>query len=231
MQGGRQGALLAAAPILLSCTPLALTFPMALPCPPALSSPCCRPQALLPLPWLPPGRAAALPPSGGRDLPHLRSSTNSICHVEAGGCCPPGLGTTASAAGRGALLPALRSPGTARGTKEGAFPSRAAQPGTSRNRVPGGSRALQPGAGPFPKPTRLFESHRGGRGRARWPPPAAAALPRLTSRPDPRRPRAAALAPWHQPRSDPGSCSQGTSPPGSFGQREVALGTAAVIVF
>lgn len=108
MQGGRQGALLAAAPILLSCTPLALTFPVALPCPPALSSPCCRPQALLPLPWLPPGWAAALPPSGGRDLPHLHSSTDSICHVEAGGCCPPGLGTTASAAGRGALLSSLR---------------------------------------------------------------------------------------------------------------------------
>lgn len=108
MQGGRQGALLAAAPILLSCTPLALTFPVALPCPPALSSPCCRPQALLPLPRLPPGWAAALPPSGGRDLPHLHSSTNSICHVEAGGCCPPGLGTTASAAGRGALLSSMR---------------------------------------------------------------------------------------------------------------------------
>lgn len=27
--------------------------------------------------------------------------------------------------------------------------------------MPGGSRALQPCAGPFPKPTRLFESHRG----------------------------------------------------------------------
>lgn len=141
--------------LLLPHTPLALTFTMAFPLPSqaVLALP---PAPGLPAPTLPsrlpPGTGRSRHPSsphsafarrvpfGDEKLPHLPSSINRACHGEAAGCCPPTLGKTSSGSGTRA----------ARGGKEAASPTSAAQPATCRNCVPGESEAPNPGAGCSP---------------------------------------------------------------------------------